>query len=408
MALVAVGLSAWFSWRHIWLVMAAGSALVLLPCVPWLLRGHQDEHLIPERRAEADSGSGPKGEWGRRDVLKDLRFYFIMPVSLAPAFIATGFFFHMGHLVEAKGWSLAFFTGAYTLYTLFSITMTLLTGLVVDRVGAVRILPWHLAPMCLGLVALGSSDHWIVALVYMCMTGVTVGVRITIGGAIWAEIYGVENLGAIRSLATSFLVVSTALSPVVMGLDDRLRRERGEPRVHVPGLRGGVVGIERCISQDAAFIGADCVSARLCYLVRSMSSRRAMRLSACPTIDSRSAAPAFCLSVDEFAQRRHGLLVSAEPLLFPAPGVDQEIVVPAFGFGHHFVVPATGFRHGFGVLAIRVGRAYFRARRHDANSVVEQPEAAEGGEEVEIGCGEAQGFKFRHALSPREWVLWFC
>ena len=219
MALVAVGLSAWFSWRHIWLVMAVFSALVLIPSVAWLLRGHHDEHLNPEIRAEAqaDSGSGPKGEWGRRDVLKDLRFYFIMPVSLAPAFIATGFFFHMGHLVEAKGWSLAFFTGAYTLYTLFSITLTLITGPVVDRVGAVRILPWHLAPMCLGLVALASSDHWLVAIFYMSMTGVTVGVRITIGGAIWAEIYGVENLGAIRSLATSFLVVSTALSPVVMG-----------------------------------------------------------------------------------------------------------------------------------------------------------------------------------------------
>ena len=119
--------------------------------------------------------------------------------------------------MEAKGWSLAFFTGAYTLYTVASVGLTLLTGPVVDRVGAVRILPWHLAPMCLGLVALGSSDHWIVALVYMFLTGVTVGVRITIGGAIWAEIYGVENLGAIRSLATSFLVVSTALSPVVMG-----------------------------------------------------------------------------------------------------------------------------------------------------------------------------------------------
>ena len=71
--------------------------------------------------------------------------------------------------------------------------------------------------MCLGLVALASSDHWIVAILYMGLTGITVGMRITIGGAVWAEIYGVENLGAIRSLATSFMVVSTALSPVVFG-----------------------------------------------------------------------------------------------------------------------------------------------------------------------------------------------
>ena len=217
MALAAVAMAAWLGWRQVWLVMAAFSAIVLIPAVAWLLAGHEDAHLARKTRAQEASASGTRGVWGRREVLKDLRFYLIMPVSLAPSFIVTGFFFHMAHLVEAKGWSLAFFTGAYTLYTLFSISLTLLTGLLVDRVGAVRILPWHLAPLCAGLLALAVSDHWSAAIVYLCLTGVTVGVRITIGGAIWAEIYGVENLGAIRSLATSFMVVSTALSPVVFG-----------------------------------------------------------------------------------------------------------------------------------------------------------------------------------------------
>ena len=217
MALAAVALTAWLSWRQVWLVMAAFSALVLIPAVAWLLADHHDEHLGPKTRAPGRPPPAPRGCGGRREVLKDLRFYFIMPVSLAPSFIATGFFFHMAHLVEAKGWSLAFFTGAYTLYTLFSVSLTLLTGPLIDRVGAVRILPWHLAPLCAGLLALASSDHWSAAILYMGLTGITVGVRITIGGAIWAEIYGVENLGAIRSLATSFMVVSTALSPVVFG-----------------------------------------------------------------------------------------------------------------------------------------------------------------------------------------------
>ena len=158
MALIAVGLSAWLYWRQIWLVMAALCAIVLIPAVAWLLRGHEDEHLGRKTRAQEASASDPQGVWGRREVLKDLRFYLIMPVSLAPSFIATGFFFHMGHLVEAKGWTLAFFTGAYTLYTLFSVSLTLLTGPLIDRVGAVRILPWHLAPLCLGLVALAEQD----------------------------------------------------------------------------------------------------------------------------------------------------------------------------------------------------------------------------------------------------------
>ena len=150
-------------------------------------------------------------------MLRDARFYFILPVFLAPSFIVTGFFFHMAHLAEAKGWSLAFFAGAYALYTLTSIACALLTGPLIDRIGAVRVLPWHLAPMCLGLLALAVSNRPAAAMIYLSLAGVSVGARVTVGGAVWAEIYGVENLGAIRSLATSFMVVSTALSPVLMG-----------------------------------------------------------------------------------------------------------------------------------------------------------------------------------------------
>lgn len=216
MALVAVALSAWLGWRQIWLVMALCVLLLVMPSVAWLLRGHEDEHLRPGARGEAAPGR-TRGGWSRADVLRDARFYFILPVFLAPSFIVTGFFFHMAHLAEAKGWSLAFFAGAYALYTLTSIACALLTGPLIDRIGAVRVLPWHLAPMCLGLLALAVSNRPAAAMIYLSLAGVSVGARVTVGGAVWAEIYGVENLGAIRSLATSFMVVSTALSPVLMG-----------------------------------------------------------------------------------------------------------------------------------------------------------------------------------------------
>lgn len=216
MALAAVGLSAWLGWRRTWIVMALCVVLLVMPSVAWLLKGREEEPPGGAARGGAGAERAPGG-WSRAEVLRDARFYFILPVFLAPSFIVTGFFFHMAHLADAKGWSLAFFTGAYALYTLASIVFTLLTGPLVDRVGAARILPWHLAPMCAGLVALAASDHPAAAILYLSLAGVSVGARVTIGGAVWAEIYGVENLGAIRSLATSFMVVSTALSPVLMG-----------------------------------------------------------------------------------------------------------------------------------------------------------------------------------------------
>ena len=50
------------------------------------------------------------------------------------------------------------------------------------------------------------------------MIGLTGGVAHTAITALWAELYGVDHLGAIRSLAVSVSVLSSALGPLAMGI----------------------------------------------------------------------------------------------------------------------------------------------------------------------------------------------
>ena len=52
----------------------------------------------------------------------------------------------------------------------------------------------------------------------MAMIGVTQGASVTVVGALWPELYGTRNLGAIKALATSAMVFSTALGPGVTGM----------------------------------------------------------------------------------------------------------------------------------------------------------------------------------------------
>ena len=59
--------------------------------------------------------------------------------------------------------------------------------------------------------------HMLVAPVFMVLAGVTSGLAGTVVGSMWAEVYGVRHLGAIRAMATAIMVVSTAGSPVTMG-----------------------------------------------------------------------------------------------------------------------------------------------------------------------------------------------
>ena len=51
----------------------------------------------------------------------------------------------------------------------------------------------------------------------MVLMGINIGIAHTSVSAMWAEMYGVKHLGAIRSLATAVGVFGTALGPVTMG-----------------------------------------------------------------------------------------------------------------------------------------------------------------------------------------------
>ena len=94
----------------------------------------------------------------------------------------------------------------------------LVTGLLIDRLSAVRVLPTFLLPLALGLFFVWAFDSEWWAWSYLFLLGVTAGVTHTGLTALWAEIYGVKNLGSIKSLYTSISIFTSALGPLAMGI----------------------------------------------------------------------------------------------------------------------------------------------------------------------------------------------
>ena len=52
----------------------------------------------------------------------------------------------------------------------------------------------------------------------MALLGLTMGLGAPFTGSLWAELYGVRNLGAIRALLHASMVFASALSPFLLGL----------------------------------------------------------------------------------------------------------------------------------------------------------------------------------------------
>ncbi len=220
--IVAVSVIAAIGWRETWLAAAALIAIGVLPLSHWLLRGHHER--ARHRRALATvsattSATAPsrRRQWSRAEVLRDSRFYLILPAAMFPSFVGTGIIFHQVHLVAAKGWSLEWFAGGFAGLAAASVASALLAGLLVDRYGAARLLVWALVPEGVALALLASFNHPMTALAMLVMMGLSMGAFRTVTGALWAELYGVDHLGAIRALVAALMVFASAGSPVSMG-----------------------------------------------------------------------------------------------------------------------------------------------------------------------------------------------
>ncbi len=210
----AVALIAAVGWRQTCLLDAGIVIIVLMPLISWLLapdtlRQPPGRHATPLDPAEK--------EWTRAHVLQDWRFYALLPNYLSIPFAVTGLIIHQVRLAEFKGWSMATLAYAFIGFAMLRIICSLAIGPNIDRWGARRLFPFVSLPMAVGIALLTIFESAWVAVAYLALTGASMGIAGAVGTALWAEMYGVRHLGAIKSLSSSLAVFGTALSPALFG-----------------------------------------------------------------------------------------------------------------------------------------------------------------------------------------------
>ena len=217
--IILVSLIAILGWRETWMSMAVVLAVFLIPISLWLLKGHGERHrgYLEQLGAPKIEATPDIRQWSRNEVLRNPRFYLILPAVLAPPVIIAGLFFHQVHVVESKGWSLTWWAICMGGFAIARVGVTLVSGPLIDRFGATRTLPFYIAPMAIALLGLAYIDHPLGALFFLVLGGVSTGARLTAVNAIWAEIYGTTHLGAIRALVQGLIILAIALSPASMG-----------------------------------------------------------------------------------------------------------------------------------------------------------------------------------------------
>ena len=76
---------------------------------------------------------------------------------------------------------------------------------------------FSLIPLILGLLCLSYSYNPYIVIPYMVLIGFGSGFGYTTPPVLIAELYGLENLGSIKSLYSSMIVFGSSIGPVIMG-----------------------------------------------------------------------------------------------------------------------------------------------------------------------------------------------
>ena len=160
----------------------------------------------------------PIKSWTRKEVLKDLKFYTMLPSLLAPSFIITGIVINQGFIIESKEWNEYAIAKAFMFYSVLTVVTLFLSGLLVDKFTSKKLLPFLNIPLLLSMIVLIVLKHPFSAFIFMSLLGVTNGLANVLLSSLWAEIYGVNHLGAIKALTGSLMVFSTALAAAIFGL----------------------------------------------------------------------------------------------------------------------------------------------------------------------------------------------
>lgn len=208
-------------WQLSWMVHAAVLGLGFLPLALWLVwREPAHEKADPAHGDSADAATRDltaSRDWTRAEVIRDPRFYILIPALMAPAFILTGFFVHQGFLASSKNWSIELVALGFSAFAIIKLVASLLVGPFADRFGFRPLMALYMVPLALSMLSLAFIDASIGCFLYFGLAGLSTGGAMAVGGLLWPELYGTKHLGAIRSLSTSLMVFSTALAPVTFG-----------------------------------------------------------------------------------------------------------------------------------------------------------------------------------------------
>ena len=209
-----VGILVWLPWRSVWLFSAI-FPLIVAVAIYCALKDERSPKSFKEDKVSFGIGGR---HWSRSQVLKSSIFWFAFPGLLGLPAFGTILFFQQVNYAALKGWDHLSMVKAYPLFTIMAVGVSFLSGSLIDRHGATKLIGLYQIPAVFGFYVFSICETVMGFSIGLILFAVTAGSNNIIPNAFWAECFGTSHLGRIKSLAAGIMVIGSALGPLISGV----------------------------------------------------------------------------------------------------------------------------------------------------------------------------------------------
>ena len=163
---VVIILISLIGWRLTYLSSSIFILFCLFPVIVLLLNGYKERFIektanIPEDQISINNNISKARSFTRAEVLKDFRFYLMVPGLMGPGIILTALFFHHLNIADSKEWSHLWITGNYFVYSISVSLFAIFIGSLIDKFSAKTLVIYSLVPIIISLFFLILSSKTI-------------------------------------------------------------------------------------------------------------------------------------------------------------------------------------------------------------------------------------------------------
>ena len=213
-----------FGSEHAWQILGVFVVVVFLPVAALLIKNKPgDIGLMPDNAPRrpiknTDSSSASENikevDWTLKEAKKTRAFWLMLYCVAIPALVNTAVTFHLFQIFEEHQLSMGTASLILSLMAVVGFPVTMVAGFVLEKVPVHKIISLSFLGSIIFLILLLFMDSVVEAVIVGVLWGVTNGFEQITLNIVWPNYFGLKNLGSIKGLAQTVMVIGSALGPL--------------------------------------------------------------------------------------------------------------------------------------------------------------------------------------------------